>query len=429
MQVQQEQWERQLRERSLSMHGSRSSDSNLRGTALLKKMDPETYEWLRMRHDSPMFAKFGIKDENERRIMFIEAGNCLNKSKQDEIVADALSWCNMLFAAKQDLEAKARQTRSNDASKSDRREDGTAEDTSSKRAKSTKGSSNSDSTHASHSSKGSSGKKEDETKRGKEAERGANTVHATMTIHGTPAQVMDFNNAVRDMRSSKASTDDKGPKIIASHLLSQKAGHQMVKSTIIAIARNCFGMHFDSASDEDVFDKLRDTHETPGATPSFEEAELWAHLCHAADVMRSQIADTNTMQHFHHFAEFSGAGAWHTVHTIIYNRTLAKLGFDPNDKEWNREVKLANTMHASKCKPARGASAGNTKASRGRGFGRGGGRGSRGGGYQSSWQRQYSGGSYRSYGGGYYRSYGGRDIRDSGKGQRSGGEGDGGRKG
>ena len=68
----------------------------------------------------------------------------------------------------------------------------------------------------------------------------------------------------------------------------------------------------------------------------------------------------------------------------------------------------------------------NAKASRGRGFGRGGGRGSRGGGYQSSWQRPYSGGSYRSYGGGYDRSYGGRDNRDSGKGQWSGGEGDGG---
>ena len=40
--------------------------------------------------------------------MFIEAGNRLNKSKPDEIVADALSWCDMLFAAKQDLEAKAR---------------------------------------------------------------------------------------------------------------------------------------------------------------------------------------------------------------------------------------------------------------------------------------------------------------------------------
>ena len=92
VQVQQEQWERQLQELSLCIHGSRSSDSNLRGTALLKKMDPETYELLRMRHDSLMFAKFGITDENERRIMFIEAGNCLNKSKPDEIVADALSW-------------------------------------------------------------------------------------------------------------------------------------------------------------------------------------------------------------------------------------------------------------------------------------------------------------------------------------------------
>ena len=233
MQVQQEQRERQLRERSLSMHGSHSSDSDLRGTALLKKMDPEIYELLRMRHDSLMFAKFGITDENELRIKCNEASNRLNKSKPDEIVADALSWCDMLFAAKQDLEAKARQTRSNDASKSDRREDGTAEDTSSKRAKSTKGSSNSDRTHASHSSKGSSGKKEDETKRGKEAERGANTVHATMTIHGTPAQVMNFNNAVRDMKSSKASTDDKGPKIIALHLLSQKAGHQIDQVRVI----------------------------------------------------------------------------------------------------------------------------------------------------------------------------------------------------
>ena len=183
---------------------------------------------LRMRHDSLMFAKFGITDENEPRIKCIEAGNRLNKSKSETISVDALSWCDILFASDleaktcQDFEAKARQARSKDASKSDRREDGTAEDTSSKRAKSTKGSSNSDRTHASHSSKGSSGKKEDETKRGKEAERGANTVHATMTIHGTPAQVMDFNNAVRDMRSSKASTDDKGPKIIASHLLSQK---------------------------------------------------------------------------------------------------------------------------------------------------------------------------------------------------------------
>ena len=97
MQVQQEQRERQLRERSLSMHGSRSSDSDHRGTALLKEMDPETYELLRMRHDSLMFAKFGITDENELRIKLIEAGNRLNKSKPDEIVADALSWCDMLF--------------------------------------------------------------------------------------------------------------------------------------------------------------------------------------------------------------------------------------------------------------------------------------------------------------------------------------------
>ena len=74
------------------MRGSRSSDSNLRGTALLQKMDPETYELLRMRHDSFMFAKFGITDENELRIKFIDAGNRLNKSKPDEIVADALSW-------------------------------------------------------------------------------------------------------------------------------------------------------------------------------------------------------------------------------------------------------------------------------------------------------------------------------------------------
>ena len=37
-----------------------------------------------------MFAKFGITDENELRIKFIEAGNRLNKSKPDEIVADAL---------------------------------------------------------------------------------------------------------------------------------------------------------------------------------------------------------------------------------------------------------------------------------------------------------------------------------------------------
>ena len=124
MQVQQEQRERQLRERSLSMHGSHSSDSDLRGTALLKKMDPEIYELLRMRHDSLMFAKFGITDENELRIKCNEASNRLNKSKPDEIVADALSWCDMLFAAKQDWEAKARQTRSNDASKSDCREDG-----------------------------------------------------------------------------------------------------------------------------------------------------------------------------------------------------------------------------------------------------------------------------------------------------------------
>ena len=124
VQVQQEQRERQLRERSLSMHGSHSSDSDLRGTALLKKMDPEIYELLRMRHDSLMFAKFGITDENELRIKCNEASNRLNKSKPDEIVADALSWCDMLFAAKQDWEAKARQTRSNDASKSDRREDG-----------------------------------------------------------------------------------------------------------------------------------------------------------------------------------------------------------------------------------------------------------------------------------------------------------------
>ena len=106
------------------MHGSRSSDSDLRGTALLKKMDQEIYELLRMRHDSLMFAKFGITDENELRIKCNEAGNRLNKSKPDEIVADALSWCDMLFAAKQDLEAKARQTRSNNASKSDCREDG-----------------------------------------------------------------------------------------------------------------------------------------------------------------------------------------------------------------------------------------------------------------------------------------------------------------
>ena len=82
------------------------------------------YELLLMRHDSLMFAKFGITDENEPRIKCIEAGNRLNKSKPDEIVADALSWCDMLFAAKQDLEAKARQTRSNNASKSDCREDG-----------------------------------------------------------------------------------------------------------------------------------------------------------------------------------------------------------------------------------------------------------------------------------------------------------------
>ena len=92
MQVQQEQWERQLRERSLCMHGSRSSDSDLRSTALLKKMEPETYELLQMRHDSLMFAKFGITDKHELRIKFIEAGNRLNKTKPDEIVADALSW-------------------------------------------------------------------------------------------------------------------------------------------------------------------------------------------------------------------------------------------------------------------------------------------------------------------------------------------------
>ena len=61
MQVQQEQRERQLRERSLSMHGSRSSDSDLRGTALLTKMDPETYELLLMRHDSLMFAKLASR--------------------------------------------------------------------------------------------------------------------------------------------------------------------------------------------------------------------------------------------------------------------------------------------------------------------------------------------------------------------------------
>jgi hypothetical protein len=108
VQVQQEQRERQLREPSLSMHGSHSSDSDLRGTALLKKMDPEIYELLRMRHDSLMFANFGITDDNELRIKCIEAGNRLNKSKPDEIVADALSWCDMLLAAKQDLEAKAR---------------------------------------------------------------------------------------------------------------------------------------------------------------------------------------------------------------------------------------------------------------------------------------------------------------------------------
>ena len=146
--------------------------------------------------------------------------------------------------------------------------------------------------------------KETEGRRDKETKLGAaeNPVHETMTKYGTSPQVMDFKNAVRDMRSSKASTDDKGPKIIASHLLSQKAGHQMVKSTIIAIARTCFGTHFDSASDKDVFDKWRDTHETPGALPTFEEADLWAHLGHAADVMRSQIAETNTMQRFYHFA-------------------------------------------------------------------------------------------------------------------------------
>ena len=64
VQVQREQWERQLRERSLSMHGSHSSDSDLRGTTLLKKMDPEIYELLRMRHDSLMFAKFGISESD-----------------------------------------------------------------------------------------------------------------------------------------------------------------------------------------------------------------------------------------------------------------------------------------------------------------------------------------------------------------------------
>ena len=146
------------------MHGSSGAGSDLRGTALLRKVDPETYDLLQMRHDGLMFAKLGITDENEFCSRFIEAGNRLNNSKPDEIVADALSWCDMLFAAKQDLEAKARQTCSKDASKSARQEDGPTEDTSSKRAKSTKGSSDSDSTHASHSSKGSSGKKRDEAK-------------------------------------------------------------------------------------------------------------------------------------------------------------------------------------------------------------------------------------------------------------------------
>ena len=265
----------------------------------------------------------------------------------------------------------------------------------------------------------------------KRARPAPNSVSTTIMKHGSPSQIANFNNAQHDMKPNKASSDDKGPKIIAAYLLSQKVGHEMAKSSITAIARLAFPHPLSKLTDEEVFERLADDNckHPSGAEASLEEDEMWSELCHLAKVSKCQSNDTDTMQFFHHFAEF-GNGAWPTVHNILYNRTLKTLGFDPADKDFAREVKLASGPNNNKGKSNRTGNSGYARSSRGRGSGRGGGRGGRGGGnhWQGSssygWQRQYqSQGGWHSGsrpGGGYDR------YRDSG---RRPGDGDSAKKG
>lgn len=83
--------------------------------------------------------------------------------------------------------------------------------------------------------------------------------------------IMDLNCAIQSMKSNKASSDDKGPKIIASHLFSQETVHQIMRDALIAITRSCFPHHFTLSSDEVVFEALRNAQKPPGDTPSLED--------------------------------------------------------------------------------------------------------------------------------------------------------------
>ena len=344
----------------------KTEERNLSGSQILAERHPATFKELRDTHTEVM-QRSGT-DASEWAENWNALMDVMDSAPRAQVKETAATLLGLLQEQKREPQKDgANRKRRTDTdgesprpSKAIRNSDSSSTTTSS--SKGSKASKGSESTNSNGS--------EPKTFSKKSKEPLPNRVDTLVVNLATNKDLLNHNAVVEALKMNKPG-DDKGPKIVASHLLSQKAGHALTKEYIVVLARQCFPLVLASLADDQVFDELvkgcGNTPSKEGEPSSFEDDEIWDSLGRLAEVTKYQTADNNTMLYFHHAAEFGNA-SWLTMHNIIYNRTLTSLGFDPNDKEWTRELKLANQLPSNKGKHPRGGGSGQGT---GRNFSRG----------------------------------------------------------
>ena len=394
----------------------------LRGTALLKDVDANAYNLFKRIFGARLTLESGSRVP--RHVMqeeWVKYSEALDASSRDNIVADAMIFCDEL---REDIKG-LQQSKRNAEPGSGRAEVGKDKPLRGEQSRRSSATSDSEDFYSYAGTKESPGSKHDQ-------DEGSSDEDNRMKRHSVTS-AMDLSDAkLRELFNTSVLQGNAGSKDKASQHGNLTLPFAISMKLMLKETHKSAGMALQAAFPDTLGhlpkNKLKDYIEKhdlcPGENRSPEDQKVYVLVGKVINIVESLRSDTATFAQLAHYVE-QGQGTWDEVQRIMHNRATRHLGIALGDKQWMAEVKEAKSHSSDKGKPSGSSSQYAGRQGReSRGGGRGGWSGGyRSGGYQYA-DRDSRDGGYRGRGHrdcDYDDRRGSREQRHSSRGRKDGG--------